>query len=580
MPQLLDVSDDRFSPADRPGPDHGPAAAADLDGDGRQDLVIPGGTSGAGLRFLGQAGDGTLVPRTHWPLNVPAGLQANTWDAACGDYDGDGQLDVYLCRSTPSSSGLPGVGSSALPDLLLRSDLANASWFVDTSSALEIPLDGDDLPIHLASSAAAWCDFDADGDLDLAVADGAGGRGVFIYENDPGAGPPRFRIVFPDDPANPTWQFNVSDLVWVDIDNDGDEDLMATTFSDQTSHGSGYVFVNDGLRTAGRFVDPLLMLDMPPRHASSGVRTLDHDLDGDLDFLLLPDEDDGLPLIVLNHLGSYSGLAGGIGLGAIAGRSHGGLVTDLNGDGLAELFFGRPQADHRFFCTAGGNETMLGDWIALDLREERSLAGGGTRATPAVGARVAVTTGTGTVALTVGANGTSDRVLRIGVADGHTPDCTVHWPSGHVTSHPGLAVGDVHVLTAPATTGLQDATVYGFPEVLPDQIVDWVFEWTTDHRTDPALDRVVFEQPFGCPLSEGDLRTGDPGVTVTQWYDTSGPTPVFRHRLRWQDRPCSVCTQSFHIECGRSGVIETSSSKTFRIRFCTTVDPQDPPGGE
>lgn len=581
VPQYRDRSDERF-PSDRPLQDHGPATAADLNGDGLPDLIVPDGSSDEGLLLFKQTSGQTYVRRDPWLGGLPSALQADTWSAACGDYDGDGQLDIYLCRSTASeATGLPGPGSGALADVLLRSDMANNKEFIVDSAALEVPLDGQEQPIHLATSAAAWCDFDGDGDLDLAIADGSTAKGVFIYRNDPDTGPTRFSIVYPTDPANAPWPRRVSGIAWVDVDGDGDLDLVATTHTDLTWSNECYVLLNQGLTAAGPFAEPQLLALIPAAHQCTGFRAMDHDLDGDQDLLLLPGNADAAPLLLLNDgSGTFASATSAPGLGAMKGGTNGALVADLNGDGRAELFLGRPEATGRFFGTAVRQQGGSDHWIALDLRDER-LSGGETVQIPAVGAKVVVQCGPSRqTTMLVEANGRTDHVLRIGVEADHTPSCTVFWPSGHVTNHADLAAQEVNVLTAPATVDLQLDSVTGFTELKPGEVVDWVFRWTTDVQVDMARSRILFTEPLNCQLTVSEIASGDPHVSVKQWAGQSGGSTVYFNELRWSDRPCTQCAQTFVLETGRGGVPATSDTETIRTRLCTTLDPNNPPGGE
>ncbi len=74
----------------------------------------------------------------------------------------------------------------------------------------------------LSSTAAAWCDYDSDGDLDIAAAgfEGAGGR-TNIYRHDSG--------VFTDSGVSLPGAY-FPGVAWGDYDNDGDPDLALSGF--------------------------------------------------------------------------------------------------------------------------------------------------------------------------------------------------------------------------------------------------------------------------------------------------------------------------------------------------------------
>jgi len=147
------------------------AVWADLDGDLDLDLyvhdVVTGGWTG--LHYANQ-GDGTFA-------DVGSGSGLRFWQPSgfinrapsVGDYDNDGDLDVYITRSLTSS------GSPPVPNIMLRND---GGVFTDVSA----PTGTDDG--HFAEG-SAWADYDGDGDLDLYVANDWPDA-CLLYRNDLG----------------------------------------------------------------------------------------------------------------------------------------------------------------------------------------------------------------------------------------------------------------------------------------------------------------------------------------------------------------------------------------------------------
>lgn len=177
-----------------------------------------------------------------------------------GDYDDDGVLDLVL-------SGCPAAGCSAMITRIYHAD-APGSY---TVSAV--------LP-GLAWGSTSWGDYDADGDLDLAMTgcDEAPsgwcvGEAAYIYRND----------------GSNVWTDISAPLVgavdgsvdWGDYDNDGDLDLLVTGADHDEEVSGTKLYRNEG---SDSFVDAAIGL---PRVSRSDAEWADYDNDGDLDIVLL-----------------------------------------------------------------------------------------------------------------------------------------------------------------------------------------------------------------------------------------------------------------------------------------------------
>ncbi|MEZ5299479.1 MAG: FG-GAP-like repeat-containing protein [Verrucomicrobiales bacterium] len=200
----------------------------DFDNDGDQDLVL---ALAWHLLFLENDGTGRFA------LRSSRLCPGSVYSLAAADFDGDGDLDVYACGRYPAGSvggesrvqGLPlpyHDANNGGPGSLWRND---GGWaFTDVTKAV-----GMDENNRRFSLAAAWEDYDNDGDPDLYVANDFGRNN--LYRNDGGS----FRDV--------AAELGVEDIgagmsaAWGDYNNDGWMDLYV-----------GNMFSSAGQRVTGQ----------------------------------------------------------------------------------------------------------------------------------------------------------------------------------------------------------------------------------------------------------------------------------------------------------------------------------------
>ncbi|MBT7311615.1 T9SS type A sorting domain-containing protein, partial [bacterium] len=191
--------------------------------------------------------------------------------ATWGDFDGDGDLDLYATDMRVTSY------TSAPNSLFLN---IGEGTFVDIAPDVGVDDGG-------SSRSTAWVDFDCDGDLDLYLASNGRNR---LWRND--GGDPRYPQdwIFTDiAPADSTGigdgQYTMG-ATWSDYDNDSDPDLFLNNYYG----GLNRLFRNDG-------EDPLnpgewLFVDVAPEFGLDisddglGVEFGDYNNDGLLDILL------------------------------------------------------------------------------------------------------------------------------------------------------------------------------------------------------------------------------------------------------------------------------------------------------
>ncbi len=199
------------------------ALLVDLDGDGDQDLVA---ATIFGLILMANDGRGSFARRA---VLAPRDIDLHSLSAA--DYDGDGDLDLYICTDFAQEVARPGAGTGFVyhdandggANLLFRNDIASsedgasveggATWsFTDVTKDVGLDVDN-----RRHSLAAAWEDYDNDGDPDLYVANDYGQN--CLYRNDGG----RF--------VNVARQAGVVDfgsgmsVSWADFNRDGRLDI-------------------------------------------------------------------------------------------------------------------------------------------------------------------------------------------------------------------------------------------------------------------------------------------------------------------------------------------------------------------
>jgi uncharacterized repeat protein (TIGR01451 family) len=230
--------------------------------------------------------------------NIGVGLM-DVYDSsvAWGDYDNDGDLDILLM-------GYSGSFPDSNPvSRIYRNDGGN---FIDIDAGLT----------DVGYGAAAWGDYDNDGDLDILLtgSDHNDAPVSQVYRNDGGS--------FIDIDAGLVDVYH-SSVAWGDYDNDGDLDILLTGWSSpgDVSHvyrNDAGIFSNIGAGLAGV--------------AGGSAVWGDYDNDSDLDILLTGTFDDLTPAaqVYRNDSGSFTEI--GAGLAGVSGSSAAWGDYDDDGD--------------------------------------------------------------------------------------------------------------------------------------------------------------------------------------------------------------------------------------------------------
>ncbi len=198
---------------------------------------------------------------------------------AWGDYDADGDIDLYATNW--------GTALQLPPNRLYRNDTsAGTVAMVDVAPELGVANDR-------SSVAAAWADYDNDGDLDLYVADFF--EQDFLYQGD--GGQSFTEVGRAQQMVNLIKLGSVFAAGWGDYDNDGFLDLYLGKYyhDNELYHNTG-----DGL------LEPVFDLGVGDRRDSNGLSWVDYDNDGDLDLFVVNREQENA--LFRNDLNSDQGL--------------------------------------------------------------------------------------------------------------------------------------------------------------------------------------------------------------------------------------------------------------------------------
>lgn len=192
-------------------------AWGDYDNDGWQDVFVANSNFAAGENnFLYKNnGDGSFTKITSGAIVSDGG---NSTGASWGDYDNDGDLDLFVTNYFSENN------------FLYRNDGGGNFTKVTTGAVVT---DGG------ASVGSAWGDYDNDGDIDLFVSND-NNQNEFLYNNN---GDGTFTKITTGDIVNSGGRSNGS--AWCDYDFDGDIDLYVAN-GNQSPAQNNFLFRNNG----------------------------------------------------------------------------------------------------------------------------------------------------------------------------------------------------------------------------------------------------------------------------------------------------------------------------------------------
>jgi len=418
------------------------AAWADFDQDGYLDAFIP--AVGANNYLYRNLGNGTFESLSSAPVTNDGG---NSTTGSWGDYDNDGELDLFVVNryqnhflyrglgggSFAAASGsavLEGgaeayfvswvdydddgeldlfVGNVFTPSFLYRNN-GDGTFTKNTTAAIA--------NVSANTIATAWGDYNGDGRMDVWFAN-------TLYRND-GAG------VFTADPAGPNAPG--SGLIaasWADYDNDGDLDLLLAN-----RNGPNFLFRNDG---GSGFTQIDTGTIVTEEADSNGAVWGDYDNDGWLDLYVANGD---IPANQVNFLyrnngnGTFSKITTGE-LVTDSEHSTSAAWIDYDNDGDLDLHVANATGGNALYR----NDGNANNWLKVRLNgteSNRAAIGANVRVT----AQINGTTRTLLRQVSGDAGFTSQNLeLHFGLGNAAIIDeVRVEWPAGTVQTMADVAI--------------------------------------------------------------------------------------------------------------------------------------------
>jgi len=249
-------------------------------------------TAAAGIRWVH---DNAMSPERYLPETVGAGC-------AFLDYDNDGWMDIYLVNSGPSDFFQP------------KTPLKNALYHNNHDGTFTDVTDKAGVAGGTFGMGAAAADYDGDGWVDLYVT--SYGRNILYHNNGNGT---FTDVTDRTGVAAPGWS---TCAVWFDYDNDGKLDLFVSSF----------VLYNKDMSCGNNRLGRVYYCI--PRVFKPRPSKLFHN----------------------NGNGTFTDVSVSSGIAGSPGKSFGAVATDVNNDGLIDLFVANDTMPNFLFVNKGNGK--------------------------------------------------------------------------------------------------------------------------------------------------------------------------------------------------------------------------------
>ena len=481
----------------------------DINNDGYLDLIVPchGLSSSHGpFVYLNNAGLSFTDIRTTCGIGPGPELDSRDWHGfSFGDYNNDGNLDLYIAEGAKGSQG--GIIKR---DLLFQGHGNGTFTYVSDTTGIETSLN--------RGRCGFWFDYNNDGKLDLFVKNYSGYNP--LYQNNGDGTFTTLSVAGLVDAVNVRDADFGSIMSFADYDNDGDLDVMITGDGDSME-----LYRNNG---DGTFTDVNSAAGIVSQDNGKGVAWGDYDNDGYPDLFIARGHQGGTgaggTLFHNNGNGTFSDVTSSAGV-SISGSCWSAVWGDYDNDGYLDLFItnagdtGQGPGNHNYLFHNNRNgmftdvaaatgaalqdDTSLhkgASWVDfdndgfLDLMVKDGIGNEGDNGPGAfglhrllrnsgnsnhyleinlrgvqsngrgIGARVTVTSANGVAYRQNNGGGGGEYAsqgsepLHFGLGTATTATVVVNWPSGVVDTQPGVQVNQIITVTEGSSTGTPTPT--------------------------------------------------------------------------------------------------------------------------